>query len=208
MHNLAWKLAAALQGWAGPALLDSYDAERRPVGLATVERAALTLGPGLAPDWDAQPDGSLALALGYGYASRAVCGSAVPPDAPIPPLFSRVAQTGRRAPHLWVTAQGQRRSLLDLFGTGYTLLAGPAGERWLAAVRSLTTARPVPLHGCGLAPAGDLHADAGAWATTYQVAADGAVLVRPDGFVAWSAPDAHAAELAALPTVLADTLAW
>jgi putative polyketide hydroxylase len=41
VHNLAWKLAGVLQGWAGPALLDSYDAERRPVGRATVQRVAL-----------------------------------------------------------------------------------------------------------------------------------------------------------------------
>jgi putative polyketide hydroxylase len=39
-HNLAWKLAAVLHGWAGPALLDSYQDERRPVGWATAEQAA------------------------------------------------------------------------------------------------------------------------------------------------------------------------
>jgi 4-hydroxyisophthalate hydroxylase len=33
--NLSWKLAATLQGWAGPGLLDSYDAERRPVFSST-----------------------------------------------------------------------------------------------------------------------------------------------------------------------------
>ncbi|OMQ14549.1 monooxygenase, partial [Modestobacter sp. VKM Ac-2676] len=33
--NLAWKLAATLQGWGGPGLLDSYDAERRPVFAST-----------------------------------------------------------------------------------------------------------------------------------------------------------------------------
>ena len=30
--NLAWKLAATIQGWAGPHLLDSYEAERKPAG--------------------------------------------------------------------------------------------------------------------------------------------------------------------------------
>jgi hypothetical protein len=169
---------------------------------------ALSLEPGLASAWDAQPDRSLPLTLGYGYASHAVCGSVVPPGEPIPPVVPRVAQTGRRAPHLWVSAQGRRRSLLDLFGAGYTVLAGPAGARWLTAVRALTTERPVPLRCFGLAPAGDLRAAAGAWTMTYQVAPDGAALVRPDGFLAWIAPDAHAAELAALPTVLADMLAW
>jgi hypothetical protein len=107
-----------------------------------------------------------------------------------------------------VTAQGRRHALLDLFGAGYTLLAGPAGERWLAAVRTLTKERPVHLRCYGLAPAGELHAEEGAWTSTYQVALDGAVLVQPDGFLARIAPDAHPAELAALPTVLADVLAW
>lgn len=39
-HNLAWKLAAVLEGWAGEALLDTYDTERRPVAEATSARAA------------------------------------------------------------------------------------------------------------------------------------------------------------------------
>ncbi|MCQ4204850.1 FAD-dependent monooxygenase, partial [Streptomyces coelicoflavus] len=39
-HNLAWKLAAVLEGWAGEPLLDTYDAERRPVAEATSARAA------------------------------------------------------------------------------------------------------------------------------------------------------------------------
>lgn len=38
-YNLAWKIAAVLQGHAGPALLDSYDRERRPVAAAIVERS-------------------------------------------------------------------------------------------------------------------------------------------------------------------------
>jgi 2,4-dichlorophenol 6-monooxygenase len=41
-HNLAWKLAAALRGSAGDALLDSYEAERRPVAARNIEWAMLT----------------------------------------------------------------------------------------------------------------------------------------------------------------------
>ena len=32
VHNLSWKLAAMLKGWGGPKLLDSYEAERKPIG--------------------------------------------------------------------------------------------------------------------------------------------------------------------------------
>ena len=52
-HDVAWKLAGALHGWAGPALLDTYEAEWRPVGARRVARAALE-GPA--------PDGAAALA--------------------------------------------------------------------------------------------------------------------------------------------------
>ena len=42
--NLAWKLALVLTGRAGPALLDTYSAERQPVGAAGVQRAISSLG--------------------------------------------------------------------------------------------------------------------------------------------------------------------
>ncbi|MFF2028097.1 FAD-dependent monooxygenase, partial [Streptomyces sp. NPDC058171] len=37
--DLGWKLAAVINGWGGERLLDSYDAERRPVGVANRDRA-------------------------------------------------------------------------------------------------------------------------------------------------------------------------
>ncbi|GAA3059653.1 FAD-dependent monooxygenase [Actinokineospora globicatena] len=56
-HNLAWKLAAVLAGTAGPALLRSYEAERRPVAERVVRRAlysafnqiSMTAGTGVSP---------------------------------------------------------------------------------------------------------------------------------------------------------------
>src|SRR5207237_10212564 len=39
-HNLAWKLAAVLKGQATPALLTTYDSERRPVGYLAAEESA------------------------------------------------------------------------------------------------------------------------------------------------------------------------
>ncbi|WP_455771405.1 FAD-dependent oxidoreductase, partial [Streptomyces xanthophaeus] len=44
-HNLAWKLAAVLEGWAGPSLLETYEAERQPVAQATGEPAAARAAP-------------------------------------------------------------------------------------------------------------------------------------------------------------------
>jgi putative polyketide hydroxylase len=39
-HDLGWKLAWVLRGWAGPELLDSYEAERRPIAEHNVARSA------------------------------------------------------------------------------------------------------------------------------------------------------------------------
>src|SRR6185437_11986577 len=39
VDNIGWKLAAMLQGWGRPGLLDSYELERRPVGLRNINQA-------------------------------------------------------------------------------------------------------------------------------------------------------------------------
>lgn len=50
--NLAWKLALAVRGEAGPALLTSYDAERRPVGEEVVGRTVRHATQGMETDPD------------------------------------------------------------------------------------------------------------------------------------------------------------
>ena len=57
--DLSWKLAATLQGWGGPGLLPSYEAERRPIGARNVEALATAHGPhgvarGLSPEYRGQ----------------------------------------------------------------------------------------------------------------------------------------------------------
>ena len=54
-HNLAWKVALAVSGDAAPALLDSYDAERRPVGEEVVGRTVRSAREGIGADSD-DPD--------------------------------------------------------------------------------------------------------------------------------------------------------
>ncbi|CAG7621301.1 FAD-dependent oxidoreductase [Actinacidiphila bryophytorum] len=88
-HNLAWKLAAVLGGWAGPGLLETYGAERRPVAVATSARASERSAEHSHPGYDAAPAGGnrqsgvLTVALGYRYPAGAVVG--VDPDRPVVP---------------------------------------------------------------------------------------------------------------------------
>jgi len=75
-HNLAWKLALTLAGVAGPGLLDSYDAERRPVGELTVEQAFTRYVTRVAPylgTENTQPIvDDFSMEIGYRYDSRGV----------------------------------------------------------------------------------------------------------------------------------------
>jgi putative polyketide hydroxylase len=198
-HNLAWKLAAVLGGWAGPALLDTYEQERRPVAIATSERASARSAEHRHPGYAAAPGtghrkGVLVVALGYRYPSGAVVGA--DPDRPVVPQELRpTAEPGGRAPHLWLTAKdGVQRSTLDLYERSMVLLTsdGEAGAAWHSAARAVAERLAVPLdcYRVGLGPDADLAPEpAMDWAEVYGTKDGGAVLVRPDGFVAWRATE-------------------
>ena len=180
-HNLAWKLALVLKGIAGPELLDTYEAERRPVGRFTVEQAYtryVTRSAAYLGAKDHQPPAEdFEIELGYIYRSPAVISEPGPAQDHEDPRAS-FGRPGTRAPHLWIMRDGARISTLDLFGEGFTLLAGPEGGGWLDAGRK-AAARfedlPFSAHQIG---------DAG-FAEAYGLTASGAALVRPDGFVGW-----------------------
>ncbi|MFC9328982.1 FAD-dependent oxidoreductase [Kitasatospora sp. NPDC057015] len=212
-HNLAWKLAAVLGGWAGPALLESYTAERRPVARVTAERASARSAEHSHPGYDAVPGtgrqaGVLAVALGYRYPEGAVAGG--DPDQPVVPEgFRPTGEPGSRAPHLWLLRAGVRLSSLDLYEQAMVLLTGSQGTAWQAAARRAADRLAVPLdaYRVGTGAEDDLAPEAGAdWAELHGVGPDGAVLVRPDGFVAWrstgAAADPEEAVGQALRTVL------
>jgi putative polyketide hydroxylase len=197
-HNLAWKLAAVLGGWAGPALLDTYEQERRPVAIATGERASARSAEHRHPGYAAPAAGGpqknvMAVALGYRYPDGAVVGA--DPGLPVvPEVFHPTGEPGGRAPHLWVTdGSGVRRSTLDLYERAPVLLVGDGdpGAAWHEAARSAAGLLRVPLavHRIGFGTDADLIPEPGTeWATTHGITDSGAVLVRPDGFVAWRAP--------------------
>jgi putative polyketide hydroxylase len=187
-HNLAWKLAAVLKGEAGPALLDTYHDERRPVGLLTMEQAGARWGSRVGEGVDEETVPLMdfaAVAFGYRYQSAAVLGAPVDPR-PALPISGLAGQPGTRAPHIWLTRDGQRLSTIDLFGRDYILLTGPEGGAWVEAARSVTGTRTVA-HRIG--GDGDFADSEGRWSEAYGVTAGGAVLVRPDGFIAWRSAD-------------------
>jgi hypothetical protein len=208
-HNLAWKLALVLNGAAGPALLDTYDAERRPVGKFTVEQAytryvtrmATYLG---AKDYQA-PAHDFDIELGYLYGSPAVISEGGAPELHEDPRQS-FGRPGSRAPHIWLERDGRRISSLDLFGRGFVLLAGADGGTWHDAARREAAAHPGLKLEAHVIGAGGLRDPESRLHEAFGLDPTGASLVRPDGFVAWRAkakPADPGAELGAvLPRLL------
>ena len=210
-YDLAWKLAYVVQGVADPALLDTYEAERRPVGVLTVEQAytryvtrtATYLGA-----TDFQPFvADLEVELGYLYRSAGVSTEEGDGDGVVhaDPRATH-ARPGSRAPHLWVRRDGARISLLDLFGRRFVLLTGEGGMAWREVAAGAAAAHPgleLDVHGVG---GTDLPTEGASFDERYDVTGTGAVLVRPDGFVAWRARADSAAERAALGPALAAAL--
>jgi putative polyketide hydroxylase len=195
-HNLAWKLALALRGTAGPELLGTYDTERRPVGELTIEQAYTRYVTRVAPylgTENMQPlVDDFSMEIGYRYNSPAIVGE---PDGGgllyEHPRESK-GRPGSRAPHVFLDHLGTRRSTLDLFGKNLVLLAGADGGAWCAAATGAARRLGVELDthhvdGAALADAGDR------FPAEYGISASGAVIVRPDGFVGWRAVDASRA---------------
>jgi 2,4-dichlorophenol 6-monooxygenase len=236
-HNLAWKLAAVDAGAASPALLESYDAERRPVAQANAEASVrnavrmLEVYRALGTDQAGPPTGArfaailadpeararaeraiadqaehfdmLGLQLGFSYEAGAVVPDGSAPPAVANPVreFVPTARPGARLPHAWVSRAGGRASTLDLASsTGFTLIAGAAGDAWCAAA---ALARP-PL--VVLVLGRDLPDPEGALAARLGLEPGGALLVRPDQHVAWRSAAAVHDPTGALRSALATVL--
>jgi putative polyketide hydroxylase len=161
-HNLAWKLAAVIRGEAGDGLLESYDAERRPLGEYVASQGLLELAirsKKATPEQVAASADPLTVTMGMLYRSTAVMADG---DANSVDPRTLGGAPGGRAPHVVIDGM----STLDLFGAGFVLLAG--SEKWLTAEG--VTAYQITDE---------------SWADAYGVEPGGAVLVRPDGIVAW-----------------------
>ena len=214
-HNLAWKLAAVLGEAAGPGLLRTYEEERLPVAKATSARASARSGEHSHPGYAGSPGpgggpkgGMLTVALGYRYVRGSVLG--VDPGLPVVPEgMGLTGEPGTRAPHLWLERDGRRVSTLDLYEKSFVLLCDARYPDWRAAAEQVAKRLAVPLdaYGIGPAPGADLAPENGAdWAAAHGTSAEGAALVRPDGFVAWrsvgAAPDPEATLYEVMLTLL------
>ncbi|MFI9388413.1 FAD-dependent monooxygenase [Kutzneria sp. NPDC052558] len=188
-HNLAWKLAAVLTGWAADRLLDSYDAERRRVGAAMAEQAMVRnrIRHGHATDDDrAAMVDDIIITLGYRYSSAAVPGGPAQ-AAVLRPDLRLDGAPGTRVPHLWLRRYDEVISTVDLCWSDFVLLTGTLGQAWVDAAERTAKHLSVPLraHMFGR----DLDAPDTDWAQALGIGPDGAVLLRPDGFVAWRCAD-------------------
>jgi 2-polyprenyl-6-methoxyphenol hydroxylase-like FAD-dependent oxidoreductase len=211
--DLGWKLSATLAGWGGARLLDSYEPERRPVGIRNIGHADVShsserqqpthreIAMHTAAGAEARrrmgedlvriqtrrvvTDG---LALGYQYTpSPIVCSDGAAPSSSSIIEYHPTTFPGSRAPHAWL-ADG--RSTLDLFETGFTLLRlGPDAPQPSTMERAFA-ARGVPLTSVSIADP--------AIATLYERSL---VLVRPDGHVAWRGDEQPADPLAVVDSV-------
>jgi 2-polyprenyl-6-methoxyphenol hydroxylase-like FAD-dependent oxidoreductase len=195
--NVAWKIAAVEQGWAPPALLASYEPERRGVIEQTVASAASNmraLAPDLARDEQAIQAAkrsefhSLGLVLGYSYAGSPVIqpgsGAARGPESGGGPAgdvssYTPDAVPGARLPHAWLPGGA---SLYDRLGAGFTLL-GPTGvaDPRVAALRNRARRRGIPFAVLRSPP--DYP-----WGREF-------LLVRPDQHIAWRAHKAAEIDL-------------
>ncbi|CAF1516723.1 unnamed protein product [Adineta ricciae] len=198
-HNLAWKLAAVLKGDAEPGLLSTYDVERLPVGqtaaevsaAAADERGLITMKKSLSLISSIFQRLFIISGHGYTYSSQAIAAENTFPLGgiswkawSIPSLALALdGRPGSRAPHVWVEHQGKRISTLDLFGKSFVLLAGSDGEAWCETARKARTTLNIDIDCYTTGPKGNLTDPVCQWQTAAGISSQGALLVRPDGFV-------------------------
>lgn len=243
--NLAWKLAAVVRGQAAPALLDSYTAERAPIGKQIVKRANKSIeefGPifqslGLLSTKD--PEQMIAnmearkqeteeaaarrkalrqaidakvyefdahgVEMNQRYDSSAVVtdGAERPAFTQDPELYYQATTfPGARIPHAWLHQGTRQVSTLDVVGRGrFTILTGIGGRRWAEAAAGVGEAFGIALKVVSIGPGQDYEDYFGDWARQSEVEDNGAVLVRPDQFVAWRAKSLPADPVADLHRV-------
>lgn len=192
--NLGWKLAAAIQGWAGPAMLDSYDAERRPVFASTardfIEKSIFTDRDFLSGHDPARDRADFEAAWRERQSgARAEVNAFEPNYEGSPIVFGPAgaassaigshAHAARAGHHLAPQPLSSGKNIFEELGRGFTLLALGADET-PAAFEHAASSLGVPLKVIRDSVAGGR-----------EKYASRLILVRPDQFVAWTADEAE-----------------
>ena len=203
-RNLGWKLAATLQGWGGAQLLDTYDAERRPVFASTArdfiarsiedDRAFLEAhdpqrDPGaFQAAWDARAQGAVGEVHAFepNYEGSPV----VWPGGGEGRVCSAKGShrfDARAGHHLAPAVLGGGGNVFEGLGSGFTLLALDAPAVGVQGFRAGAAALGMPLEVVQAPAEGEAARYAARW-----------VLVRPDHFIAWASSDAEITDSEAL----------
>ncbi len=130
----------------------------------------------------------LGLEMGYDYAEAGFVtddGTAPHKPDPLGLTYVQSARPGSRLPHAWLTYRGERVSTHDLPTTpgAFLLLAGARGQAWLEAARELSHSLSFPVTVYAVGADGGPYDTDGEWSRLRGHDEDGAILVRPDGFV-------------------------
>jgi putative polyketide hydroxylase len=204
MHNAMWKLGLCIRGLAGWSLLKTYDDERRPPAITTIQQclqnhrnlahlaaayyypASTDLTAEEAKRESRRFGNHFGVEFGTVYHSAAVIDDGTtPPDVDDDYSdYTPCATPGCRAPHIWLGNERDPISTLDLFGAGFTVLTGPDGQIWRTAAADAARQLGVPIVSYAIGDPG-LADPSDTFFNLYEIGHDGAVLVRPDGYVAW-----------------------
>jgi 2-polyprenyl-6-methoxyphenol hydroxylase-like FAD-dependent oxidoreductase len=181
--NLSWKLAAVVNGASAPALLDTYNAERRPIGWLRHQQtfARPDYAKWLSGQAGTQPLlGDIAMELGQLHRSKAVIGAGddLPPAAH---PNDWAGQPGVRAPYLKLTSAAGELSTLDLVGKQFTLFAEDA--KWIEAAAHASSYSGVSVATVHIGH--DVQVNLDEFRRKFGLNPQGASLVRPDGIVGW-----------------------
>ena len=200
-HNLAWKLAFVLKYNVSEKLLDTYYDERAPIAKRNIEWSTEN-AKRFFDIFKAIHEGDNetlkiklheqqknfnyeGLDLGFIYHSKAILSENDQTLSVLPDKYIPTTLPGSRAPYVNLIKNGKEISTLDLFEKNFILLIGSDGESWRTAAKKTTEIISLPLVVYKVAQDGDLVDHNNIWHDTYGISTNGAVLVRPDGHVAW-----------------------
>ncbi|MDP3562540.1 MAG: FAD-dependent oxidoreductase [Legionellaceae bacterium] len=188
-HNLAWKLAMVIKDQANDALLDTYFIERVQIAktntaysVSNARRFEYIFFALAKNDLSAFKQvlkeqthqiNNILLDLGFIYDS----------EYQTQAIYKPTAKVGARAPHCWLKTKKEQLSILDLYNNQFVLVCHPDAQYWHNRYHGFP---------CKIVTIGkngdyiDIHQD---FLEKYEISKLGAVLVRPDGHVAWHAKD-------------------